>query len=55
MLEQYFRLMRWWLRKWYPVFRLLGRITSQLESIERAIDVTEVTELPSINYGDFRR
>lgn len=41
MLEQYFRLMRWWLRKWYPVFRLVGRITGQLEYIERAIDVTE--------------
>ena len=41
MLEQYFRLMRWWIRKWYPVFRFVGRITGQPEYIERAIDVTE--------------
>jgi hypothetical protein len=41
MLERYFRLMRWWLRKWYPVFRWVGRGTGQEEYVERAIDVTE--------------
>lgn len=29
MLEQYFRLMRWWPRKWYPVFRFVSWITGQ--------------------------
>jgi hypothetical protein len=41
MLEQYLRLMRWWIQKWYPVFRWVGRVTSQEEYVERAIDVTE--------------
>jgi len=40
-LELYFRLMFWWLRRWYPIFRWFGRLTSQEEYIERAIDVTE--------------
>jgi len=41
MLEQYFRLMRWWIRKWYPIFRFVGRVTAQEEYVERAIDVSE--------------
>lgn len=41
MLDRYFHLMRWWLRRWYFVFRRVGRITNQEEYIERAINVTE--------------
>jgi hypothetical protein len=41
MLERYFRLMRWWLRKWYPVFRYVGHFTGEEEYVERAIDMTE--------------
>lgn len=41
MLERYFRVMRWWLRRWYPVFRWFGRVTGQDEYVKRAIDVTE--------------
>ena len=41
MLERYFRLMRWWLRKWYPVFRWVGQVTEQEKYVERAINVTE--------------
>jgi hypothetical protein len=33
--------MRWWIRKWYPVSRWVGRVTGQEEYVERAIDVTE--------------
>ena len=40
-LSLYFRAMHWWLRKWYPVFRWVGRATGEEEYIERAIDVTE--------------
>lgn len=41
MIERYLRLMRWWIRKWYSVFRFVGRATGQREYVERAIDVTE--------------
>jgi hypothetical protein len=41
MLERYFRLMRWWIRRWYPVFRWVGRAAGQEEYVERAIDMTE--------------
>ncbi|MDZ5810366.1 hypothetical protein U4E84_03230 [Halorubrum sp. AD140] len=41
MLGKYFALMRWWVRKWYPVFRWFGRVTDQEEYVERAIAVTE--------------
>lgn len=41
MLGRYFVLMRWWVRKWYPVFRWFGQVTDQEEYVERAIDVTE--------------
>ncbi|WP_312909959.1 hypothetical protein [Natronosalvus caseinilyticus] len=41
MLDRYFRLMRWWVRRWYPAFEWFGRVTDQEEYIERAIDVTE--------------
>ena len=41
MLERYFRVMRWWVRKWYPAFEWVGRATDQEEYVERAIDVTE--------------
>lgn len=34
-------MMHWWLRKWYPVFRFVGRVAGQEEYVERAIDVTE--------------
>jgi len=27
MLEKFVRLMVWWYRKWYPVFRFVGRVT----------------------------
>jgi hypothetical protein len=41
MLERYFRVMRWWIQRWYPVFRWFGRVTGQEGYVERAIDVTE--------------
>lgn len=41
MIEKYFRLMRWWLRKWYPVAHYLGQLAGQEEYVERAIDMTE--------------
>ena len=41
MLDRYFRVMRWWIRHWYPVFRWFGRVTGQEEYVERAIGVTE--------------
>ena len=40
-LGPYFKLMRWWLRRWYPIFRWFGRVTGQEDYIERAIEVTE--------------
>jgi hypothetical protein len=41
MLEQYLRLMWWWVRRWYGVARSLGRLAGQEEYVERAINVTE--------------
>lgn len=41
MLNRYFGLMRWWIRKWYPVFRYVGRLTGEEEYVERAVDMTE--------------
>lgn len=41
MIEQFLKVMRVYLRLWYPVFRWFGRTTGQEEYVERAIEVTE--------------
>jgi hypothetical protein len=33
--------MVWWVRKWYPVFRFVGRAMGNETYIETAIEVTE--------------
>jgi len=40
-LRLFARLMIWWFRKWYPVFRFAGRATGNETYIETAIEVTE--------------
>jgi len=40
-LRLFARLMIWWIRKWYPVFRFVGRATGNETYIETAIEVTE--------------
>ena len=41
MLRLFARLMIWWFRKWYPVFRFVGRVTGNETYIETVIEVTE--------------
>jgi len=41
MLERFIRLMIWWFRKWYPIFRLVGEKTGREEYVETAIEVSE--------------
>jgi|GEM_PF-2158267 len=41
MLERLVRFLRWNMRLWYPVFRLLGRVTGQQDHVETWIEVTE--------------
>ena len=40
-LRLFARLMVWWVRKWYPVFRSVGRATGNETHIETAIEITE--------------
>jgi len=41
MLERFVRLMVWWYRKWYPVFRFVGRATGREEFVKTAIETSE--------------
>ncbi|RQG98304.1 hypothetical protein [Natrarchaeobius oligotrophus] len=41
MLDRFIRLMVWWFRKWYPVFRSLGEKMGREEYVETAIKVSE--------------
>ncbi|MDL0126116.1 hypothetical protein [Halobacterium salinarum] len=41
MLKLFARLMVWWFRKWYPVFRFVGRQTGNETYIETSIKITE--------------
>jgi hypothetical protein len=41
MIRLFARLMVWWVRKWYPVFRFVGRTTGNETYIETANEVTE--------------
>ena len=41
MLELFVRLMVWWFRKWYPVFRFVGRVTGREKFVETAIATSE--------------
>ena len=41
MLELFVRVMVWWYRRWYPVFRFVGRVTGREEFVEQAIRISE--------------
>jgi len=41
MLEYLVRFLRWNMRLWYPVLRILGRVTGQRDRVETWIEVTE--------------
>ena len=41
MLELFVRLMVWRFRRWYPVFRFVGRVTGREEFVETAIETSE--------------
>jgi ABC-type Fe3+-hydroxamate transport system substrate-binding protein len=41
MLEKFVRLMVWWFRRWYPVFRFVGRVTGREEFVKTAIETSE--------------
>lgn len=41
MLRLFARLMVWWVRKWYPVFRTIGQATKNETYVETAIEITE--------------
>jgi ABC-type Fe3+-hydroxamate transport system substrate-binding protein len=41
MLEYPVYFLRWNMRLWYPVFRILGRVTGQSDRVETWITVTE--------------
>ena len=41
MLRAWIRFLRWNIRLWYPVLRLLGRVTGQEERVETWIELTE--------------
>jgi ABC-type Fe3+-hydroxamate transport system substrate-binding protein len=40
-LEFFVRLMVWWYRRWYPVFRFVGWVTGREEFVETAIETSE--------------
>ena len=40
-IELLIRFLRWNMRLWYPVLRLLGRVTGQEERVETWIELTE--------------
>jgi len=40
MLERLVRFLRWNMRLWYPVLRILGRVTGQRDRVETWIEVT---------------
>jgi len=41
MLRAWIRFLRWNIRLWYPVLRLLGRLTGKEERVEAFIDLAE--------------
>jgi ABC-type Fe3+-hydroxamate transport system substrate-binding protein len=41
MLRAWMRFLRWNIRLWYPVLRLLGRLTGQEKRVETWIELTE--------------
>jgi len=41
MLEFPVRFLRWNMRLWYPILRILGRVTGQQDRVEMWIEVTE--------------
>lgn len=41
MLELFVRVIVWWFRRWYPVFRFVGRVTGREECVETAIETGE--------------
>jgi ABC-type Fe3+-hydroxamate transport system substrate-binding protein len=41
MLEHLARFLRWNMRLWYPILRILGRVTGQQDRVETWIEVTE--------------
>ena len=41
MLERFIRLQIWWFRRFYPVFRFVGRKTGREDFIETAIETSE--------------
>lgn len=41
MLERLSRFLRWVMRVWYPVLRVLGRLTGQEDRVEMWIDLSE--------------
>lgn len=41
MLRLFVRVLVWWYRRWYPVFRLVGRVTRREEFVETAIETGE--------------
>jgi ABC-type Fe3+-hydroxamate transport system substrate-binding protein len=41
MLERLVRFLRWVMRVWYPVLRILGRLTGQKDRVERWITLSE--------------
>ncbi|WP_280535725.1 hypothetical protein [Halopenitus sp. POP-27] len=49
MLERLVRFLRWNMRLWYPVLRLLGRITGQEDRVETWIELTEENLQNSLN------
>ncbi|WP_154018509.1 hypothetical protein [Halolamina rubra] len=41
MLERLMRFLRWVMRVWYPVLRILGRLTAQEDRVEQWISLSE--------------
>lgn len=41
MIGMLIRFLRWNMRLWYPILRLLGRVTGQEERVETWIELTE--------------
>lgn len=57
MLERLVRFLRWVVRVWYPVLRLLGRFTGQEDRVEAWIQLTEENiqnTLDTLEGGDER-
>jgi len=41
MLEKFVQVLVWYYRRWYPVFRFVGRATGREEFVETAIETSE--------------